>query len=143
MSQHAGPLGGRAEEGQRAQEAQSQREEEQEAQVRVVGSDNGGAPVIEEYDGHGAGKEGADQGNNQQSNAYCVTKGEKLHLFGDTGCPVSIGPELRLAARTFYGIYRKIGKCKGRFLSKIHFAGLWKEVWKRKTVTILLLFSPV
>lgn len=66
--------------------------------------------MIEEYQGHSAGKQGADQRNNQQSNADYITEGEELHLFGDAGCPVSIGPELWQAAHTFYGICRKEGK---------------------------------
>lgn len=74
--------------------------------------------MIEEYEGHGAGKEGADEGNNRQSDAYCVTEGEELHLFRDTGCPVSIGPELRKAAGTFYCICRKRGKLNGIFDQK-------------------------
>lgn len=133
MSQYAGPLRGLANEGQRAEETQGQREEEQEAQVRVVGFDNGGCPVIEEYQGHRAGKEGANQGNNQQNNAYYIAEGEELHLFGDTGCPVGIRPKLWQAVRTFYGICRKERKSQRDSSSKVHLTGIDREVKTSKT----------
>ena len=60
--------------------------------------------MIGEYEGHNAGTEGANEGNGHQSDAHGVTKGQELHLFGDTGCPLSIGPELWQAAYTLYGI---------------------------------------
>lgn len=107
MSQNAGPPGGLVDEGQRAQETQGEREEQQEAQVRVVGPDNGGGPVIEEDQGHSAGKKAADQGDNQQSKAHCIAEGEELHLFRDASCPLTIGPELWQTANTFYSICRK------------------------------------
>lgn len=104
VPQHAGPLGRLADEGQRAQEAHHQREEQQEAQVRVVGSDDGRVPMAEEYADHDAGAEGTKEGDNKQGDAHGVSKGQELHLFGDAGCPFFVGPELRQTAHTLYGI---------------------------------------
>ena len=104
MSQHAGPLRGPADEGQRTQETQSQGEEQQEAQLRVVGFDNGCGSVIGKYKGHNTGAEGANEGNSRQNNAHGAAEGEEIHIFWDTGCSLIIGPELWQTAHTLYGI---------------------------------------
>ena len=104
MAQHAGPLRRSADEGQRAKETQGQGEEQQEAQLRIVGPDNGGGSVIGEYEEHGAGAERANKGDGHQGDAHSVAKGHELHLFGDTGCPLRIGPELWQAAHTLDGL---------------------------------------
>lgn len=57
-----------------------------------------------EYEDYNASAEGANKGNSHQGDTHSVAIGEELHLFGDTGCPVSTGPELWKAAHALYGI---------------------------------------
>lgn len=100
VSQHAGPRRRAADKGEGAEEAKVEGEEQQEAQLRVVGSDDGRAPVAREDEEDAAGAEGAQQGDGGQGDADGIAEGQELHRFGDTGRHVLIGPELWQAAHT-------------------------------------------
>lgn len=63
--------------------------------------------MTEEYEDHATGAEGTEEGNNQEGDAHGVSKGQELHLFGDTGRPLLVGPELWQAAHTLYGILKE------------------------------------
>lgn len=104
VAQQAGQLRGLTDEDQGTQETQSQRQEQQEAQFRVISPNNGGASVTVEYKDHKAGAEDASEGNNHQNDSHSVTKGKEFHLFGDAGSLLSTGPELWQASDTLYGI---------------------------------------
>ncbi len=102
-----GPLRGSANKGQRAQETQSQGEEQQEAQLRVVGSDNRRCPVSKEHSHYYNGKTGTTNRECSQDDSQDLVKGKKLHRLGDTSVSLCVGPGLLVARKTIRGIWRK------------------------------------